>query len=154
MLGKLVMLTQQGALRITHSSKRLGRLSALSAKATLVLLAANDSLEPTPEVSKSCCARSQRMKCRMSKKFGASLQRKERSFMHAAATIRRRIHRSRDRPPVRRSAALANRLNYCSADFSVMRGIQGRPRVITAISLDPGKRPNLNSPKVKTETSH
>ena len=58
--------------------------------------ALNDDLEPTPEVSDSWCARSQRQKCCVSVKSGTEARRKNRSFMQTAARINGRIHRVRD----------------------------------------------------------
>lgn len=51
--------------------------------------AENYGSEPTPEVSNSCCARSQHEKCGMSEKFRAAAQRKKRPFVQAVAWIRR-----------------------------------------------------------------
>ena len=39
--------------------------------------------------------RSQRQKCRVNENYDAAVQRKERSFMQAAARIKRQIHKSR-----------------------------------------------------------
>ena len=93
----------------TNVSFAAGGSPSVSAKA-------NGSFEPTPEVSDSCCARSQREKCCVSVESGAAARRKNRSFMQTAASISGRIHRLPDK------SDLCN-CGYCKCSKNCVRGI-------------------------------
>ena len=60
-------------------------------------IAAKMLQEPLGDLSNFRCVRSQHQLYRVRKKFDVALQRKERSFMHAAAKNRYRVFRWLDR---------------------------------------------------------
>jgi hypothetical protein len=89
-----------------HSkTKRLDR--------TLVQSAANGRKEPNLFLGFSRCVRSQRQECHVSKEFGAAMQRKQRSFIQAAARIKLRIHKSRTKPKLDNCVVTPNGPRYC-----------------------------------------
>jgi hypothetical protein len=58
-------------------------------------LSVDDSKEPTADVAKSCCTRSQREKFHIVVKFSATTQREDRPFLQVAVNVRTSITRSR-----------------------------------------------------------
>ncbi|MDG1425753.1 MAG: hypothetical protein P8P89_09750, partial [Paracoccaceae bacterium] len=59
---------------------------------SLMKSAANGGLEPTPEVLKSCCARTQHENPLRRREIAAVSQRRLRSFKYHAANLKPRIH--------------------------------------------------------------